>query len=149
MELNYTPLSDGFKVAKDDNGNIVFARNDTTLFVASPDDLVTTLTPLVGSIGTAGQAVVDTTTADALTAANAKIAQLQSQLADANTAALAVNDQMAALREQITADKAAAAAIAEAMAKAQTPSPVDAAPSSTEPPVSPTIAPSNTGISGS
>ena len=127
-DLAYTPLSDGFKIAQDENGNIVFARNDTTLFVASAADLHTALTPLIGSVGAPAsttQTVVDTTSADALTAANAKIAELTD-----------------ALGARIKADNEAAAAISAAVAKAQS----DAAPSSSEPA---TIAPSNTGISGS
>lgn len=142
-DLDYTPLSDGFKIAKDDNGNIVFARNDTTLFVAAPGELQIALTPFIGSVGAAGQAVVDTTSADALAAANANIASLTEQLGVAN-------DKIVELTAQISADKAAAEAITKAVAQAQTP-PADAAPSSTEPPAAivPTIAPSNTGITGS
>ncbi|MBU7436510.1 hypothetical protein [Paraburkholderia fungorum] len=138
-ELNYTPLSDGFKIAKDDNGNIVFARNATTLFIASPDDLHAALTPLIGSIGSSDASG----SGDVLTAANAQITQLQAQLAAAASAAASVDEQMTALRAQIAADKAAAQAITAGVA----PVVADAAPSSTEP--APVIAPSNTGIAGS
>jgi hypothetical protein len=167
-ELTYTALSDGFKIAKNDDGNVVFARNGTSLFVADPTELNTALSLLIGS--TSAQAVVDTTTANALAAANDAIAlqakqigSLQDQLAaekvtsaDAVAAAIA---KIAALDAQIAADQKAAALIQatieaantgaeEASIKAETPA-AQGEPQEVGGGGAPTIAPSNTGISGS
>ncbi len=141
-ELNYTPLSDGFKVAKNDDGNVVFARNDTTLFVASPADLQSTLAPMIGSITAVPAA--DTT---ALDAANASVAQLQTQLAAAQEGAVNYEKQIEALKAQIAADKAAAATIQGTGTAGLSEQSVVATASPDA--LAPTIAPSNTGITGS
>ena len=147
MDLTYTPLSDGFKIAKNDDGNIVFARNDTTLFVADPADLGTALAPLGVSVASGNaQAVVDTTTADALTAANAKIDALNITIGQQATELNTQAEHIISLEAQIEADQKAAAAIQAAIGAAGA---ADAAPSSSEPAAAPTIAPSNASITGS
>lgn len=153
-ELAYTPLSDGFKVAKNDEGNIVFARNDTTLFVADPTELGAALSPLMA----VAQPVADT---EALTAANATIAlqaktigDLQDQVAADKSAAV---DIQASIANAIKlADLAQTQLGAQQQGNAQAlPAAVSGAaeaPAATPPAPAveaPTIAPSNTGISGS
>lgn len=162
-ELTYTPLSDGFKIAKDENGNIVFARNSTTLFVADPTELSTALAPLTGS--TPVSATGDTETVSALAAAQEQIATLQSELSVQDKQISEQLAQIGALKQQIAADQKAAADIQSAIAEANADAKLSgngqaslesassggeaAVPTPETGVAAPTIAPSNAGISGS
>lgn len=169
MDLTYTALSDGFKIAKNDDGNIVFARNDTSLFIASPAELNAVLAPLIGTL--VASAAPDTSALDMAKAALAlqakQIGDLQDQIAADKVAAAdalaASTAKIASFEAQIATDQSAAAQIQATIAAAntgaenasiaaETPAAQGAAQGVAAASVSaeaPTIAPSNTGISGS